>query len=175
MTKELLINYERCLGCRSCELACAIAHTGSKSLFGAVLGGEKPLKRIFVDQAGENKIPLNCRHCEDAPCIDACISGAMHRDEGGVVTNEGGDAPCTGCWMCVMVCPYGVIRSGVDERKAVKCDRGCRDGKGIPACVNSCPTGALKYETVDAHASVKRLDFLHRAVKSSLTSSDGTA
>ncbi len=165
MTRELLINYERCLGCHSCELACATAHSLAKSLFGAVLGGEAPLKRIFVNQSGGSKVPLNCRHCEDAPCIDACITGAMHRNPDGVVTNQGGEAPCTGCWMCVMVCPYGIIRAENGKKKAVKCDRNCLNATGVPACVKACPTGALAFTTVDRHSAEKRKKFLERALK----------
>lgn len=163
MARELLIDFEKCLGCRSCQLACATAHSRAGSLIGAVLGGEKPLSRIFVNQLEEKKIPLNCRHCEEAACVDACISGAMRLTGDGVVTNEGGEAPCTGCWMCVMVCQYGVIRGDRDKKRAVKCDRACLDPSGNPACVSSCPTGALKFETVDHHSSGKRYKYLKKS------------
>ncbi|NPV93010.1 MAG: 4Fe-4S dicluster domain-containing protein [Firmicutes bacterium] len=164
MSREVLIRYERCTGCRSCELACAVAHSESKTLFGAIGEARRPLKRIFVHQAGPKKVPLNCRHCGDAPCLDACIAGAMYRTKEGVVTNESGERPCVGCWMCVMVCPYGVIRSEVKEKLAVKCDRNCLDAAGVPACVRSCPTGALVYESIDQFGEQKRKEFLHRAV-----------
>ncbi len=163
MAKEILVRYDKCLGCRSCELACAVAHSEAKSLLGAVLAGEKSLKRIFVNQVMDKKVPLNCRHCEEAPCIDACITGAMYRTSEGVVTNEGGDRECTGCWMCVMVCPYGIIRSLPDERRAVKCDRICFDETDEPACVRACPTGAITYSTVDEYGRKKRYDFLVEA------------
>ncbi len=164
MSKEILVNYEKCLGCRSCEIACAVAHSQSKTLVGAILNNEKPLKRIFVNQVKDKKIPLSCRHCEEAPCIDACIAGAMHRTSEGIVTNEGGMHECTGCWMCVMVCPYGVIRSLSDRRKAVKCDRACFDETDEPACVRACPTGALSYVTVDQFGESKRYRFLFEAL-----------
>ncbi|TYO93882.1 4Fe-4S dicluster domain-containing protein [Desulfallas thermosapovorans] len=157
---EVLVNMERCLGCRSCELACAVAHSESKTLLGALGEDIKPLKRIFVHQVGEKKIPLNCRHCQEAPCIDACITGAMHRTPEGVVTNEGGAAPCNGCWMCVMVCPYGVIRSRAAGRVAVKCDRGCLDVNGIPACVRACPTKALEFTVADDFSRRRRQQYL---------------
>jgi len=162
--EEILIRYDRCLGCRSCELACSVAHSKAGSLLGAVLAGEKPTSRIFVNQVDDKKVPLNCRHCEDAPCIDACITGAMHRDQAGVVTNEGGTGRCTGCWMCVMVCPYGVIRSDLERRKAVKCDRACNDDSGKPACVRACPTGALILAPVEELSGERRRQFLVRAL-----------
>lgn len=164
MENEILIHYRRCLGCRSCELACAAAHSKAGSVIGAILAGEKPAHRIFVSQSGDNKAPLNCRHCEDAPCIDACITGAMHRDQSGAVVNEGGTGRCTGCWMCVMVCPYGVIRSDLLQRRAVKCDRACLDESGIPACVRSCPTGALVFAPVKEVGAARRKEFLFASI-----------
>lgn len=160
---EILVNVERCLGCRSCELACAVAHSASKTLTGAIGEEKKPLKRIFVHQRETKKIPLTCRHCEDAPCIDACITGAMYRRADGVVTNEGGAQPCNGCFMCVMVCPYGIIRSQVAERVAVKCDRDCLSAAGVPACVEACPTRALVFASADDFSRQKRNQFLSTA------------
>lgn len=164
MGYEVLIRYDRCTGCRSCELACAVAHSASKTLFGALSEEKRPRKRIFVHQVGSKKVPLNCRHCAEAPCIDACIAGAMHRTAEGVVTNENGEQSCTGCWMCVMVCPYGVIRSELAEKLALKCDRNCLDGSGNPACVRACPTGALFYGPVDSFAAGRRQEFLSKAL-----------
>lgn len=164
MSKEILVRYDRCTGCLSCQIACAVAHSDTKSLLGAVVAGEKPLKRIFVHQIESVKIPLSCRHCEDAPCIDACIAGAMHRTSEGMVINEGGTHQCTGCWMCVMVCPFGVIRDMPDQRRAVKCDRACFDGSDQPACVRACPTDALCYTTVDQFEKEQRQHFLSGAI-----------
>ncbi len=169
--KEVLVNAERCLGCRSCELACAVAHSDSKNLLSALGEEKKPLKRIFVHQARDKKIPLSCRHCEEAPCVDACITGAMHRTPEGVVTNVGGPAECTGCWMCVMVCPYGVIRSDKERRLAVKCDRACLDEVEEPECVRACPTGALVFAEVDDYSRDRRQRFLVCLARSMDTSS----
>ena len=158
--KEILVNVERCLSCHSCELACAVAHSASKILLGAVGETLKPLKRIFVHSSMSKNVPISCRHCEEAPCIDACIAGAMYKTEEGTVTNEGGTGVCTGCWMCVMVCPYGVIRSEQISRTAVKCDRKCLDKDGVPACVQACHTGALQFTEVDTYSFQKRENFI---------------
>ncbi|ACV63141.1 4Fe-4S ferredoxin iron-sulfur binding domain protein [Desulfofarcimen acetoxidans DSM 771] len=158
--KEIMVNIERCLSCHSCELACAVAHSSGKTLFSAVSETPKPLKRIFVHSSGTKNVPVSCRHCEEAPCIDACIAGAMHRTADGTVTNEGGSGVCTGCWMCVMVCPYGVIRSRQTARVAVKCDRNCLNREGVPACVQACPTGALQFIEVDEFSIQKRKNFV---------------
>jgi carbon-monoxide dehydrogenase iron sulfur subunit len=168
MPKEVLTNFDRCLGCLSCKLACAVAHSREGDIFKAVLAGVRPQGRVFVHQAGKIKFPLNCRHCQDAPCIDACIAGAMYRKEDGTVTNMGGEQECIGCWMCVMVCPYGAIKSDEEGFKALKCDRECLDEEGIPACVKACPTGALLYTEVDEFSSRRRKSFLKQALKPSV-------
>lgn len=164
--KEVLVNFDRCLGCLSCRLACAVAHSSSRSLFGAVLAGEKPRARIFVHQVGRHKAPISCRHCSDAPCIDACIAGAMYRKEDGTVTNVGGEQQCVSCWMCIMVCPYGVITSDAAGSTALKCDRNCRDESGIPACVRACPTGALVYTEVEDYGAHRRRGALEKILAS---------
>lgn len=165
MSKEILVRYDRCVGCRSCEMACAVAHSESRTLAGTAMAGEKPAKRIFVHQIRDKKIPINCRHCEEAPCVDACIAGAMRRKADGVVTNVGGDHECTGCWMCVMMCQYGIIRAVINERKAVKCDRECfEEQEDIPACVHACPTGALIYGSVDQFGMERQKEFLIKAI-----------
>lgn len=150
--KEIFVRYERCTGCRSCELACAVSHTAARDLFGALLGGERPQKRLFVDQVGQVKAPAVCRHCEEAPCVAVCPTGAMHRREDGV--NVVALHRCIGCWMCAMACPFGAVSRG--EGKAIKCDRECLDEEGIPACVRACPTGALVFQTVEEFEAERR-------------------
>ena len=67
----------------------------------------------------------------------------MHRDpETGSVRCD--QDLCVGCWMCVMVCPVGAVRTGRDRRVASKCDL-CM-GADVPACVANCPNGAILFE-----------------------------
>ncbi len=151
--KEIFVKTERCVGCLSCTMACAVAHSQSKTLFGAIAEHPVPKSRLYVEWAAPaHKIPLVCRQCEDAPCMHACISGAISRDENGVVITD--KDKCIGCWTCVMVCPYGVIGRHLEEHKAYRCDR-CPD-RDIPACVAACPTGALVYETVETFSGKAR-------------------
>lgn len=163
MKKEIFVRYERCLGCRSCELACATAHSQSRDFLTAIWEEPAPKKRLFVDRftAGEINIPMVCRHCTEAYCINACITGVMHRREDGIVTNLGSPQRCVGCWMCVMACPYGVIRP--DNKVAIKCDRECLDETGTPACVAACPTKALVYATAEEFDRLRREDYQKQA------------
>ena len=66
------------------------------------------------------------------------MSGAMQKDDqtGEVLCDTD---KCVGCWMCVMVCPFGAVQPG--EVYVVKCD-GCPE-REEPGCVDACPTGAL--------------------------------
>ncbi len=155
--KQVLVDIKKCLGCRSCELACAVQHSKTKNLYQAVQESPHPRKRIFVESTGDGSFPLNCRHCDDAPCAAVCTTGAMRKDTStGVVANQ--PEKCVGCWMCVMVCPFGAIATDGEKHLAVKCDR-C-PGLEEPACVAACPTGALVYQEVDSFAKGVRKQFL---------------
>jgi carbon-monoxide dehydrogenase iron sulfur subunit len=150
--KELLIRAERCLGCRSCEIACAVGHSNSKKLLAAIAEQPRPQYRVHVTSDGQSSLPLQCRNCEDAPCLPACLTGALHQDARGVVLCD--SDLCIGCWMCLMVCPFGIISQKHNERRIVKCDR-CPE-REIPACVTACPSGALVYREVDQESRDKR-------------------
>jgi anaerobic carbon-monoxide dehydrogenase iron sulfur subunit len=147
--RRIYCQIEKCLSCRSCELACAVIHSTSKNLVGAVAETPLPNRLIKVeaiDKKGSlnntRSIALQCRQCDDAACAKACISGGMYRDEksGNIVINPD---KCVACWSCVMVCPFGVIVRHEGLHKALKCDQ-CPDME-TPACVKSCPTKALQF------------------------------
>jgi carbon-monoxide dehydrogenase iron sulfur subunit len=141
--KSILVNPERCVACKSCEIACAVNRSSlSKRLPEAIYETPAPLARVRVEDTGtDNGFPVQCRHCEDAPCLDACPAKALYRDAGGLVLLH--DERCIGCWMCVMVCPFGAPQPFRQVRKMLKCDQ-CT-GMDAPFCVESCPTGALVF------------------------------
>ncbi len=154
--KRIFVNFDLCTACKTCELACAIEHSQAQSIFASPFETPRPMNRVFVEAAEGHKIPIFCRHCEDAPCIAACISGAMFRDpQTEAVLCDA--SRCIGCWTCVMVCPYGVVGRQLELGKAVKCDL-C-PGRESPACVASCPAKALRYEEVDGFSKQKRQEF----------------
>lgn len=147
--QPIIFDLELCNGCLTCVLACAAAHSGSGTIPGAMAEGA--LSRIQVLPARGRAVPVACRHCEDPPCVDACMTGAMRKDpRTGVVTNEGSEQACAGCWMCVMACPYGAITQDVAGKVAIKCDR-CV-GSPSPACVEACPNLAILLMDVDSFA-----------------------
>lgn len=155
--KEILIEVSRCVGCKSCTLACAVEHSQSKSLFGALQERPLPRPRVFVEAADKLKAPLQCRHCEEPPCAAVCVFGALQWDQKKGVVNHLREK-CLGCWMCVMVCPFGVIAREEERKVALKCDR-CPE-RERPACVEACPTRALTFTEVEAAEKARRKKFL---------------
>jgi carbon-monoxide dehydrogenase iron sulfur subunit len=142
--KKIYARPEYCMACRLCETACFVKHSKSKKIIKAFRderGDFRP--RIIVEQSGPVSFALQCRHCDDAPCIEACLSGAMARAADGTVACD--EDKCVGCWSCIMVCPFGAISQDRRRKKiASKCDM-CPD-KNTPACVEACPNEALVYE-----------------------------
>ena len=133
------------MGCRLCEIHCLVEHSRSRKIIKAYKEEfPRALPRMIVEERGALSFALPCRHCEEAPCIAACITGAMHRHTttGAVICDE---ERCVGCWSCIMACPFGVIlRDAKGRRVVTKCDL-CPD-RDVPVCVEACPNEALVYE-----------------------------
>jgi len=142
--KRIYAREEHCIACRLCEITCLVRRSKSKNIVKAFRNEKDRITPgIRVEESGRLSFALQCRHCSDAPCIEACIGGAMHRDPAtmAVVCDED---RCLGCWSCVMVCPAGAVTPGKDNKVASKCDL-CA-GDSTPVCVENCPNGALVYE-----------------------------
>ena len=124
--KILRTRQELCSGCELCLLTCSLAKTGKVNPF---------LARIGLNRNEEGEAhPVICRHCRNAPCLEACpIPGAMELETqtGVVIINED---KCIACLDCVDACPFDAIRVG-PNREMLKCDL-CG---GTPTCVKYCP------------------------------------
>ena len=152
--KRIYVNEEYCIGCRLCEIHCLVQHSQSKKIIKA-FKRERPraMPRLLVEESGPLSFAMPCRHCAEPFCVEACITGAISRDEktGAVLCDE---QKCVGCWMCVMVCPFGAIqRNTVGRKAASKCDL-CFDQRA-PVCVANCPNEALVYEERGQEESVQ--------------------
>ena len=146
--KRIYAKEEVCIACRLCEIHCLVEHSKSKKIVRAFREEfPKAMPRVLVEEEGALSFALQCRHCDEPFCVEACMTGALRKDEKtGAVLHD--DEKCVGCWMCVMVCPFGVIGRDVEGKKiASKCDL-CPD-KEVPVCVANCPNEALVYEDRD--------------------------
>ncbi len=155
--KTVIVHPERCIGCKQCEIACAVAHSKTKNLFSMLSEEVLSKPRIHVEVGADLlTFPNKCRHCNPAPCEQVCPTGALYRDEetGGVLIDYG---KCISCAMCAIACPFGVITFGktykvdLNREVNVKCDNCIErqmDGKE-PACVEACKTGALEFGEIN--------------------------
>ena len=157
--KAILVTPEVCIGCRACQVACKswnqlpgiktknngtyqnppdLASAAFNIIRYSEVPSEKnPVRWLFVSR--------RCMHCDDAGCMKICPSpGALYRTKEGAVAFD--RDKCIGCKLCVNACPFDVPRYDADG-KVTKCHL-CFDriGAGMqPACVKTCPTGALRF------------------------------
>lgn len=153
---------KKCIGCKVCEVACAATHAAPASkTVGALVSPLLP--RLYLVRMPEVTMPVQCRHCEDAPCANVCPVAAIIQKNDAIIINED---ICMGCKTCMMACPFGAIdlvpvyRNGEpvmqnlqesqqeqlslkEKLIASKCDM-CFGREAGPACVESCPTRALE-------------------------------
>jgi len=137
MAKILMINHEKCTGCRLCELVCSVSHDG-------VSNPTRSRINIIKWEAEGLYIPMSCQQCEDAPCMTICPVKAISRDQELDYVKIDYNV-CIGCRSCVAVCPFGAMGFNVKDKKVFKCDL-C---EGDPQCVRFCEVKAVEY--VDAN------------------------
>ena len=175
MAKFIFVDEEKCLACKQCMVECALAHTHAANLVEALVSGEALEPRVHVEPVGHFGMPIQCNHCEDAPCINVCPTSAIFRsEEGGPVLLD--RDRCIGCKSCILVCPFGVIDLSRSGKAVVKCDLCCeRTAVGEePACVVGCPTGALEFREMDDWLRARRREAVRRLAEASETP-DGSA
>lgn len=141
---RVVIDLDRCIECGSCSAACSSSHGG--------------MPIVNFARSGAALLPVICRQCKTAACVDACPADAMVRDDRGVVRRR--LFRCIGCGSCVRGCPFGAIDNElggvpagfaspeqINGHQAAKCDL-CADrvGDGAePRCVATCPAAALSF------------------------------
>jgi formate dehydrogenase iron-sulfur subunit len=175
-----------CIGCKACEVACKewnalpaddLSLTGMSYDNTGALSAYTWRHVAFVEniRGGDDRTNLLgspnhwrmmsdvCKHCDNAPCQEACPTGALFRTEFDTVVVQ--QDVCNGCGYCVPACPFGVI--GLDEigGKAHKCTL-CYDrlkGGLEPACAKACPTDSIQFgELSELHArAARRVEALH--------------
>ena len=159
MSKAMLIDTTRCIGCRGCQIACKSWHNlpGERTEFSDTLSNPRFMNSnnfnrvIFREvvaadgRVSGHYITRRCMHCLDPACVSACPVGALQKLESGPVVYD--DVRCIGCRYCMMACPFQVPKFDWHSNVPLirKCDF-CADriAMGLaPACATACPTHAL--------------------------------
>jgi len=148
--KRIMIDAAQCSGCKNCALACMQAHAAEGENNSYMLNLSNPVnesRNRILKSNNDAYIPLFCRHCDTPECASACMSGALTKDRAtGLVTYD--ESRCAGCFMCVMSCPYGVLKpDSATHSFVIKCDF-CKEHDYEPHCVKACVTGAIYTEEV---------------------------
>lgn len=146
MAKVLMINYEKCTGCRLCELVCSVFHE-------QVSNPSRSRIKVMKWESEGLYIPMSCQQCEDAPCMNVCPVKAISRDDELGYMKVDYDV-CIGCRSCVVVCPFGAMSFDVIDKKVFKCDL-C---EGEPQCVRFCEEKAVDYVDADRVSIFKKRD-----------------
>ena len=138
--KRIWIDACKCDGCLNCTLACMNAHRADK-------GSIYDLDLADPSNEGGTYRPVFCRHCDEPECVNSCMSGALSKNpETGIVEYD--ERRCAGCFMCVMNCPFGVLKpDSATKSRIIKCDF-CKDSGSEPSCVKACPKKAIWVEEV---------------------------
>ncbi|KLU65925.1 hydrogenase-4 component A [Desulfosporosinus acididurans] len=159
----VVANPNQCIGCKVCEIVCFAVHNKNNQVAMSVGTIAAPvIPRLYLVRGETFTMPIQCRHCEDAPCANSCRIGAIKQEDKRIVIDEN---DCIGCKTCLLACPFGAIdllpqfkdgeaviqanlkeesEFGLEEKVktiAYKCDL-CQD-HGEPACVTACPQQAL--------------------------------
>jgi anaerobic carbon-monoxide dehydrogenase iron sulfur subunit len=135
--KVLVIDHEKCTGCRQCEMVCSVFHNGASN------PSRSRIRVIKWENVGFY-LPMTCQNCEKPFCTEVCPTKACHRDvEAQTVTID--KEKCIGCRTCIIACPFGAPSFDTKDRVTIKCDY-CN---GDPQCVAFCETKAVDYIDAD--------------------------
>ncbi len=137
---DLFIDPQRCIGCRSCEAACAECgtHRGVPMIHLDALNRYETVKTA----------PTVCMHCDDPACAAVCPADAIKKSDDGIVQSSL-KPRCLGCSNCQLACPFGVPKIYRDRAQMNKCDM-CYDRTSIgfkPMCATVCPSEAIFFGT----------------------------
>ena len=140
-------NMTKCIGCRSCEVACNEQNGNPADILWRRIG---ELEAGSYPATQRHYLSMGCNHCLDAECVKGCPVDAYTKDPITGIVVHSADA-CIGCQYCVWNCPYSVPQFNPERGVVGKCDmcKGRLEDGFEPACVNACPESAIEIEIVN--------------------------
>ncbi|KJS87543.1 MAG: hypothetical protein JM58_04195 [Peptococcaceae bacterium BICA1-8] len=144
--KKILVNKDKCSGCKICESVCSYQKLGDK------FNRRKAAIRVVIEgELGEKITPIVCRHCKKAKCAEVCPVDAFYEDQntGALIIDK---VKCIGCGLCAEECPFGAINLHDEFEIPFKCDL-CG---GDPLCIKYCVPNAIVYEEEHRIGASKR-------------------
>ena len=153
--KVLVVDQQKCTGCRQCELVCSVYHTGSSN-------PSRSRIKVFKWEHAGIYLPMICNHCEKAYCLEVCPTKACHREpelNNRVVIDKD---LCIGCKTCIMACPFSHPFFDIKEQVTVKCDY-C---DGDPQCVAFCYVKAIFFAEADNIQMAKKREAATKCLES---------
>ncbi len=141
-----LLDSDSCIGCHACTVACKSEHDVP---LGVNRTWVKYIETGVFPNVSRHFSVMRCNHCDNAPCVTICPTGALFRAHNGVVDFD--DSDCIGCKACMNACPYDAIYINPATNTANKCNF-CnhRIEQGLePSCVVVCPTHAIRVADLD--------------------------
>ncbi|MEN6566705.1 MAG: 4Fe-4S dicluster domain-containing protein [Veillonellales bacterium] len=159
MSKGVLIDLTKCIGCGSCAVACKMWNKLEFNNCEPYTGPDAKLHDLnwtvvslhTVDDSRKEPVwryvKQQCFHCQEPACVSACFSRALERNADGAVIYY--PSLCVGCRYCMIACPFDIPKYEWSKRiphvtKCQFCSQKIAAGES-PACVSVCPTGALQY------------------------------
>lgn len=145
MNGRMVLAEDKCVGCRLCELACAMQPKNRRDLEDGVIDPSRSRINVDRDLVGAVAKVYVCVQCGQRLCIDVCLHKALsvNRVTGALAVD---DSKCDGCEKCVITCPVGAIRLVSPKGPVRVCDL-C---DGDPACVKICPSRSILYTDLTA-------------------------
>src|SRR5574340_502454 len=157
-----LIDISKCIGCKACQVACMEwndlrdevgTNAGTYDNPRDLTAQSWTVMRFSEVEVEQGRLEWlirkdGCMHCEDPGCLKACPApGAIVQYVNGIVDFH--EEHCIGCGYCITGCPFDIPRLSKKDSKVYKCTL-CSDRVAVgmePACIKTCPTGALVFGT----------------------------
>lgn len=165
MSKGILTDITKCIGCLKCVAACKEAHDLKEDeprIWQKNDGLSAENWTSIIQKNGNRYVRKQCRHCIEPACASVCPVGALHKTKIGAVVYD--SSKCLGCRYCMMACPFGIPRYQWDSavphvEKCILCYDRIEKGEQ-PACTKACPSGATIFGN-----RAELLKIAHRRIK----------